>query len=142
MIFLSYRYYTSEKLTMKSDVFSFGVVLLEIITSKPVMMRNPEQSHIIKWVRSTANDGNISNIVGSRMHGDYDSNSVWKAFEIAMSCVSTDSKTRPTMGEVLMQLKDCLAIELARTKHSGESTEYLVEMATLNLVTESALQSR
>ena len=141
MIFLSYRYYTSNRLRMKSDVFSFGVVLLEIITSEPVITRNPEQSHIIKWVSSTVNDGNINNIVGSRMHGDYDSNSVWKALEIAMSCVSTDSKTRPTMGEVLIQLKDCLAIELARTKHSGESTGNLVEM-TLNLATESAPQAR
>ena len=48
---LAYRYYASNKLNEKSDVFSLGVVLLEIITSRPAITKNSKKVHIIKWVR-------------------------------------------------------------------------------------------
>ena len=82
---------------------------------------------MIQWVSTTITNGNINNIVGSRIDGDYDNNLVWKALEIETSCVSIDSNTRPTMSEVVTQLKECLAIELAQTKHNGISTRDSIE---------------
>jgi len=35
----------------KSDVFSFGVVLLEIITGQPAITKSEEKAHIIQWVK-------------------------------------------------------------------------------------------
>ena len=104
-------------MTEKNDVFSFGVGLLEIITSQAGMTRNVEQSHIIQWVSTMVDNADIKNIVGTRMHGDYISNSVWKALEIAMACVSTNTNTSSTMSEVVIELKDCLATEIAQTKY-------------------------
>ena len=53
-----------------------------------------------------------------RLEGDLDINSSWKAIEAAMACVSPTSIERPTMTHVVMGLKQCLAMELAR-RHGG-----------------------
>lgn len=65
--------------------------------------------------------GDVKNIVDPRLDGDPDINSVWKAIEVAMICVSPTSIEWPTMTYVVMELKQCLAMELARG-HEGFET--------------------
>ena len=119
---LAYRYYASNWLNEKSDVCSFGVVLLEINTGRPAISKTPEKVHLIKWVSSMLERGDVKNIVDPRLDGDPDINSVWKAIEVAMICVSPTSIERPTMTYVVMELKQCLAMELARG-HEGFETD-------------------
>lgn len=61
--------------------------------------------------------GDVENIVDPRL-GGLDVNSAWKVIEAAMACVSPTSIERPTMTHVVMELKRCLAMELAR-RHGG-----------------------
>ncbi|KAJ4717965.1 protein kinase family protein [Melia azedarach] len=96
--YLDPEYYISNRLTEKSDVYSFGVVLLEIITSKPAIEKSAEKTHISEWVSFKLAKADIRNIVDRRLQGDFDINSVWKAVEIAMACVSPTSAKRPTMN--------------------------------------------
>jgi hypothetical protein len=120
-------------LTEKSDVYSFGVVLLEIITSRPVIEISLENTHISEWVRNMLAKGEIQNIVDSRLRGDFNVNSAWKAVEMAMTSVSPTSTERPTMSEVVAKLRECVASELAQRE--GESN-YSVEMVNMNMITE------
>ncbi|XP_054794043.1 LRR receptor-like serine/threonine-protein kinase IOS1 isoform X4 [Prosopis cineraria] len=131
--YLDPEYYITNRLTEKSDVFSFGVVLLEIITSLPAISRNHEKTHISEWVSSMVDKGDIKAIVDSRLSGDFDSNSVWRAVEMAMTCVSPNPNNRPTMSEVVNELKECLETEVARTKNNGAHTGDSVELASLNM---------
>ena len=91
----------------KSDVYSFGVVLLEIITGQTAIIKNPEKVHVIQWVSPMLERGDVKNIVDPRLEGDLDINSVWKAIEVAMACVSPTSIERPTMTYVVLELKQC-----------------------------------
>ncbi|KAI5336916.1 hypothetical protein L3X38_016185 [Prunus dulcis] len=116
--YLDPEFYLSNRLNEKSDVYSFGVVLLEIITSRPVLTRTHERIHISQWVGLMLANGDINSIVDPRLKGNFNTNSVWKAVEIAMACVSVNAIKRPSMSQVVVDLKECLATECARTNHS------------------------
>ncbi|CAG7867987.1 hypothetical protein BRARA_F00228 [Brassica rapa] len=112
--YLDPEYYRTNWLTEKSDVYSFGIVLLEIITNRHVIDQSREKAHIAEWVGLMLIKGDIISIMDPSLNGDYDSGSVWKAVEIAMSCLNPSSTRRPTMSQVVIGLKECLASENSR----------------------------
>ncbi|KAF3524299.1 hypothetical protein F2Q69_00047409 [Brassica cretica] len=112
--YLDPEYYRTNWLTEKSDVYSFGIVLLEIITNQPVIDQSREKPHIAEWVGLMLTKGDIISIMDPTLNGDYDSGSVWKAVELAMSCLNPSSARRPTMSQVVIGLNECLAAENSR----------------------------
>lgn len=130
------RYLTTKVLTKKSDVYSFGIVLLELITGQSVIPKVAENSNsnIRRLVSFMTAKGDIANTVDPRLQGGYDLNSVSKAVEIAMACVSRTSSRRPTMKEVVVELNECLAMETAwrkeRTNELGRGDA--MEMIAVN----------
>ncbi|XP_058006438.1 LRR receptor-like serine/threonine-protein kinase IOS1 isoform X2 [Hevea brasiliensis] len=138
--YLDPEYNITTWLTEKSDVYSFGVVLLEIITSRPVIAKNDDADkiHLSNWVSSMLDMGDIKAIADPRLHGDFDVNSLWKVTELAMACVSETSSERPNMTQVVMELKECLATEMARTREGSRSPQSnnAVNLMALNLHTE------
>ncbi|MED6136240.1 hypothetical protein PIB30_054212, partial [Stylosanthes scabra] len=105
--YLGPEYTTSNRLTEKSDVYSFGVVLLRIITGQPVIIIGMEDMarHISQRVKSMVAEGDITKLVDSRLQGDFDGNSAWRAVEIAMASVSAISAERPYMSDIVKELK-------------------------------------
>ena len=92
-------------------------MLLEIITNRPVIDQNRVTSHIAEWAGFMLTNGGIENIVDPCLVGDYDSRSIWKVLELALSCVNPSSAGRPNMSHIVNQLKECLVYE--NSKKSG-----------------------
>ncbi|KAK3220058.1 hypothetical protein Dsin_014028 [Dipteronia sinensis] len=132
--YLDPEYYVTNRLNEKSDVYSFGIVLLEIITSRPVVkIGEDENVHITQWVIDKLGNGDITNIVDPSLEGDFETNSAWKAVELALACASHVSSKRPTMNDVVMELKDCLAMETAQKKNGrGSEANSAQEIFTMN----------
>ncbi|GKF03778.1 leucine-rich repeat transmembrane protein kinase protein [Tanacetum coccineum] len=103
--YLDPEYFTTTRLTEKSDVYSFGVLLLELITGRPAISND---IYIVKWVKSMIAEGNVQSIIDPRLQGDYDINTAWKLVELAITCVDNISVKRPTMNDVVTDLKSCL----------------------------------
>ena len=100
---LASRFSVSYKLTEKNDICRFGIILLEIITSWPVIARSHnENTHINQWMRIMLALGDIQSIVDQNFHWDFNVIAAWKAIEIAMFWV--------TMSLVLAKLKECLRL--------------------------------
>ncbi|KAH9665594.1 protein kinase domain-containing protein [Citrus sinensis] len=120
--YLDPEYIISDRLTEKSDVHSFGIVLLEIITGQPVIkeISENEKTHISQWVTSMLAKGDVKNIADPRLKTDFDFDSFLKAVETAMACVSLTAAERPTMNKVSMKLNEYLAMEVARTKQTHQ----------------------
>ncbi|CAH8360542.1 unnamed protein product [Eruca vesicaria subsp. sativa] len=113
--YLDPEYYRTNWLREKSDVYSFGVVLLEIVTNQPVIAKTRERPHINEWVGFMLTKGD-----SNKLMGDYDTNGAWKIVELAMGCVNPSSNQRPTMAQVVMELNECVALEIARRQGSQE----------------------
>ncbi|WOG94178.1 hypothetical protein DCAR_0313471 [Daucus carota subsp. sativus] len=131
--YLDPEYYRSNRLTEKSDVYSFGIVLMEIITGRPAIGTSNDRGHIVEWVKSRLEEGDVEIIVDSRIRENVDMNSVWRTVEIALACVSTASDDRPTMDFVVSQLKESLSNDLCRSETRKKE---LVGVQSLNLESE------
>eukprot|EP00268_Persea_americana_P049022 TRINITY_DN5218_c1_g1_i6.p1 TRINITY_DN5218_c1_g1~~TRINITY_DN5218_c1_g1_i6.p1 ORF type:complete len:143 (-),score=21.22 TRINITY_DN5218_c1_g1_i6:374-802(-) len=118
MFFFLFRYFSSNNLTHRSDVYSFGVILLELITGQPAIIRNTdyEKRTLVDWACPIIAGGDIQSVVDPRLEGDYNINSLWKVAELVLACTSPRSIERPTMTEVVVELKDCLGTETAAEK--------------------------
>ncbi|TVU49671.1 hypothetical protein EJB05_00997, partial [Eragrostis curvula] len=110
--YLDPEFYHTSQLSEKSDVYR--VVLLELITgqSPAIPISNTESIHISLWVRQKLSEGDITSIADPRMGGDYDVNSVWKVAELALQCKEEPSRKRPTMTDIVVELKECLELEV------------------------------
>lgn len=95
-------------LLVKSDVYSYGVVLLELLSGrKPVdMSQPPGQENLVTWARPllTSQDG-LEQLVDPYLGDDFPFDSFAKVAAIASMCVQPEVSHRPFMGEVVQALK-------------------------------------
>lgn len=75
-----------------------------------------DKMNVVHFVEPFLEIGDIDGVVDSRLQGDFSSNSAWKYVEVAMSCVRDRGTNRPTTNQIVSDLKQCLAAELAREK--------------------------
>nr|KJB65085.1 hypothetical protein B456_010G080000 [Gossypium raimondii] len=118
--YLDPEYFNSRKLNEKSDVFSFGIVSLELITGQNAIIKKDESIHIVHWVSPLIEREDIGSIVDQRLHGEFDVSSAWKALQVAMACTRPKSLHRATMSTVLTELNQCLAMELSHNRETKE----------------------
>jgi serine/threonine protein kinase len=102
------EYAMTGHLLVKSDVYSYGVVLLELLSGrKPVDMTQPPGSeNLVTWARPllTTREG-LQRLVDSSLPAGYDFEKLAKAAAIASMCVQVEASQRPFMGEVVQALK-------------------------------------
>lgn len=111
LLFLGCAEYASMiKITEKSDVYSYGVVLLEIITGKkPVDPSFPDGQHVIQWVRDhLKSKRDPIDIIDQKLQGHPDTQiqEMLQALGIALLCTSNRPDDRPTMKDVVALLKE------------------------------------
>lgn len=102
------EYAMTGHLLVKSDVYSYGVVLLELLSGrKPVDISQPHGSeNLVTWARPllTSREG-LEQLIDQSLGPNYDFDTMAKVAAIASLCVHIESSQRPFMGEVVQALK-------------------------------------
>ncbi|KAH6766679.1 Protein kinase superfamily protein [Perilla frutescens var. hirtella] len=102
------EYAMTGHLLVKSDVYSYGVVLLELLSGrKPVdMSQPPGQENLVTWARPLlTNREGLEQLVDPSLAGSYNFDDMAKVAAIASMCVHPEVTHRPFMGEVVQALK-------------------------------------
>ncbi|CAD5164928.1 receptor-like cytoplasmic kinase 176 isoform X1 [Musa acuminata AAA Group] len=124
------EYLATGHLTAKSDVYSFGVVLLELLSGRRAVDKNrPTGEHnLVEWARPyLTSKRKIFRVLDPRLGGQYSLVGAQKAAVLALQCLSSEARYRPTMDQVvaaLEQLQDAKDTERSpqsEQKSSGQS---------------------
>ncbi|KAJ8535858.1 hypothetical protein K7X08_034259 [Anisodus acutangulus] len=106
--YLAPEYAMTGHLLVKSDVYSYGVVLLELLSGrKPVdLSQPPGQENLVSWARPllTTKEG-LETMIDPTIESDIPLDSISKVAAIASMCVQPEVSHRPFMGEVVQALK-------------------------------------
>ncbi|KAE8703178.1 putative LRR receptor-like serine/threonine-protein kinase [Hibiscus syriacus] len=99
--YLDPEYFLTHKLTDKSDVYSLGVVFLELLTGMQPIWHG---KNIVREVNTAYESGTVLSIIDSRI-GWYPSECMERLVGLALSCSNDNPEKRPSMLEVVRQLE-------------------------------------
>ncbi|KAE8705855.1 Proline-rich receptor-like protein kinase PERK5 [Hibiscus syriacus] len=127
--YLAPEYASSGKLTDKSDVFSFGVMLLELITGhRPVDSSYMEDS-LVEWARPlltrALDDGNFDSLADPKLQKEYNHNEMTRMVACAAACVRHSARLRPRMSQIVRAVEgDASLSDLNEGMKPGQSSVY------------------
>ncbi|KAL0011839.1 hypothetical protein SO802_006947 [Lithocarpus litseifolius] len=114
--YMAPEYVLQGELTDKSEVYSFGVILLEVLCARNVFERKrkqeeEEQIDLVKWARKCKREGTMNEIIDPYLMGKIAPECFKIYVDIASSCLRDEGKDRPAMGEVEVGLEHALELQ-------------------------------
>uniref|UniRef100_R7VYZ9 non-specific serine/threonine protein kinase n=1 Tax=Aegilops tauschii TaxID=37682 RepID=R7VYZ9_AEGTA len=129
--YLAPEYALSGKLTAKSDLYSFGVVLLELITGrKPVDSSQPlGDESLVEWARPFLSQAiehrDFGDLPDPRMENKFEENEMYHMIGAAAACIRHSAVMRPRMGQVVRALDSLADSNLNNGLQPGRSEVFL-----------------
>ncbi|KAL3845889.1 hypothetical protein ACJIZ3_003292 [Penstemon smallii] len=117
------EYAMSGKLTLKSDIYSFGVVLLELITGRKAIdcTKKPGEQNLVTWSRPYLKDRRkFAQMVDPLLEGQFSARSLHHAVAITSMCLQEQASFRPLISDIVMAL-EYLASQAADDSRKGRS---------------------
>ena len=101
------------ELTDKSDVYSLGVILLEVLLGRIACAKVEVDDwlNLVSWARKCKREGNMNEIIDPYLMGKIAPECFMVYVDIATSCVRNRPERRPAMGEVQVCLEHALELQ-------------------------------
>ncbi|KAE8718775.1 hypothetical protein F3Y22_tig00109991pilonHSYRG00073 [Hibiscus syriacus] len=94
------------KVSKSCDVYSFGILLLELVTGmKPIEKLPGVKRTITEWAEPLLANGRFKDLVDPKLRGHFDENQLKQAIYVAALCVQREPEKRPNMMQVVGMLK-------------------------------------
>lgn len=117
--YLAPEYFQNGKVSDKTDVYAFGVVLLELITGrKPIESRRGRGEEIlVSWAKPLLQLGGVEKLLDPRLNFTRkQSNQIAQIIQAARACITYEESIRPDMREIIKLLRGKESVGLSRKK--------------------------
>lgn len=111
MGYLAPEYFLTGRATEKTDVFSYGVVALEVASGRRPIDKEVDgvgkigvSSNLVEWVWSLHSEGRLLVAADSRLGGEFEEGEMRRALLVGLACSHPDPMARPTMRGVTQML--------------------------------------
>ncbi|KAL3031534.1 hypothetical protein AAZX31_02G034400 [Glycine max] len=102
------EYLSTGQSSEKTDVFGFGILLLELITGHKALdfgRAANQKGVMLDWVKKLHQDGRLSQMVDKDLKGNFDLIELEEMVQVALLCTQFNPSHRPKMSEVLKMLE-------------------------------------
>lgn len=105
--YLAPEWITNYAISEKSDVYSYGMVLLEIIGGRKNYdpSESSEKSHFPSYAFKMLEEGKLRDLLDSKLRIDEKEDTVYTAIKVALWCIQEDMHLRPSMTKVVQMLE-------------------------------------
>ncbi|KAF8107795.1 hypothetical protein N665_0116s0002 [Sinapis alba] len=112
MGYMAPEYVLWGQLTEKADVYSFGIVAIEIVSGKSNTKPRGSADYVslINWALTLQQKGDILEIVDPMLEGDFNSKEAVRMINVALVCTNSSPSLRPTMSEAVQMLEGVIEI--------------------------------
>lgn len=104
MGYLAPEYLLTGRATEKTDVFSYGAVVLEVASGRRPIERDADGSNLVEWVWSLHREGKLLVAADPRLEGEFGDEEMRRVLMVGLACSHPDSLARPTMRGVVQML--------------------------------------
>ncbi|CAH8355468.1 unnamed protein product [Eruca vesicaria subsp. sativa] len=126
--YIAPEYAYTLRVNEKSDIYSFGVVILEIVTRKRPVDPELGEKDLVKWVCSTLDQKGVEHVIDPKLDLCY-KEEISKIINVGLLCTSPLPINRPSMRRVVKMLQEIGGGDdesLSKTR-SGKLTPYYYE---------------
>ncbi|XP_057491320.1 probable receptor-like protein kinase At5g38990 [Actinidia eriantha] len=109
--YLDPEYFLTRRLTKKSDVYAFGVVMLEVLCGRPSVVSgiDEDQRSLVLWAQQCMEEKTVDQIIHPILRDQITPKRLMLFAEVAIKCLHRRPNGRPTMANVLVSLESALA---------------------------------
>ncbi|XP_047091125.1 LRR receptor kinase SERK2-like isoform X1 [Lolium rigidum] len=109
------EYFKTGRPSVKTDIFGYGVMLLEIVTGEraifPDFMEGAGEVMLIDQVKLMMQEGRLEEIIDRNINCGYDSQELVKIIQVALLCTHINPGQRPAMSEVVHMLEGNIVLK-------------------------------
>ncbi|KAL1365197.1 hypothetical protein HN51_013278 [Arachis hypogaea] len=128
--YIAPEYAYTLRVNEKSDIYSFGVVILELVTGRRPVDPEFGEKDLVKWVCTTLDQKGVDHLIDSRLDSCF-KDEISKVFNIGLMCTSPLPINRPSMRRVVKMLQEVATEKQVKpAKKDGKLTPYYYDDAS------------